>query len=49
MNRELHGGRCEDKGTPGVVAYRARLVESVGQGSEVGGVRRGGGGFVGDS
>jgi len=48
VNRWLDGSGGKDEGAPGVFTYWERLVESPGEGVEIGGVRGGGGGFVGD-
>jgi len=44
----LNGSRGEDEGAPGVFTYWEGLIEGRGEGVEVGGVRGGGGGLVGN-
>jgi len=48
VNGKLNGSRGEDEGAPGVLAYWEGLILGPGEGVEVGGVRGGWGGFVGD-
>jgi len=48
VNGWSNGSRGEDEGAPGVFSYREGLIEGPGEGVEIGGVRGGGGCFVGD-